>query len=58
MSGGAERRRRTTRRCFRKVLKDIVVKRLSGNMECISVEIFVNILSIKNITQRQFPDTY
>ncbi len=45
------------RRCFRKVVKDVVVRRLSRNMECITVEIFVNILSIKSIIQRQFPDT-
>jgi hypothetical protein len=29
------------------------VRRISGNIECISVEIFVNIPSIKNIPQRR-----
>jgi hypothetical protein len=51
---GAELRRRTTRRCFRKVLGDVVVRRISGNIECIFVEIYVDIPSIKNIPQRQF----
>ena len=58
MSGGTERRRRTIRRSFRKVLKDVVVRRISGNIEGISVEIFVNIPSIKNIPQRQFSRTH
>jgi len=54
VSGGAERRRRTTRSYFRKVLGDVLERRISGNIECISVEIYVNIPSIKNILQRQF----
>ena len=54
VSGGAERRRRTTRCCFSKGLEDVIVWTISENIECISVEIFVNIPSIKNIPQRQF----
>ncbi len=54
MSVGAERGRRMTGRCFRKVLEDVVVRRISGNIVCISVEIFVNIPSIENIPERQF----
>jgi hypothetical protein len=54
VSGGAERRRRTTRRCFRKIFEDIVVRRISGNVGCTSVENVVNIPSIKNRAQRQF----
>ncbi len=56
MSGGAERRRRTTRRYFRKVLEDVVVRRISGNVGCISVEIFMIISSIRNIRPRQFSE--
>ncbi len=52
MSGGAERRRRTTRRYFRKVLEDVVVRRISGNVGYISVEIFMIISSIRNIRPR------
>ncbi len=44
----------TTRRYFRKVLEDVVVRRISGNVGCISVEIFVNISSVRNIRPRQF----
>jgi hypothetical protein len=44
----------TTRRYFGKVLEDVVVRRISGNIGCISVEIFVNIPSIRNIPERQF----
>ena len=54
MSGGAERHRRTTRRYFRKIFKDIVVRRISGNVGCTSVENVVNIPSITNRAQRQF----
>ncbi len=56
MSGGAERRRRTTRRYFRKVLEDIVVRRISENVGYISVEIFMIISSIRNIRPRQFSE--
>ncbi len=54
MSGGAEPRRRTTRRFFRKVLEDVVVRRISGNVGCISVEIFMIISAIRNTRPRQF----
>ncbi len=54
MSGGAERRRRTTRHCFRNGLEDVVVRRISGNIEYILVEIYTDIPSITNIPQHQF----
>jgi hypothetical protein len=54
VSGGAKRRRRTTRCYFEKVLEDVVVSRISGNIGCISVEIFMNISSIRYMPQRQF----
>jgi hypothetical protein len=41
VSGGAERRRRTTRRCIRKVMKYVGVRRISRNVGRISIEIFV-----------------
>ncbi len=52
LSGGAERRRRTTRRYFEKVLEDVVVRGMSGNIMWIFVVIFVNISLIRNIPQR------
>jgi hypothetical protein len=39
-----------TRCYFGKVLEDVVVRRISENIERISVEIFVDILSIKEYT--------
>ena len=48
---GAKRRRRTTRCCIRKIMKDVVVRRISENARFISTEIFVNVPSIKNIPQ-------
>jgi len=51
VSGGAERRRRTTRRCIKKVLQDVVVRRIAANVRCIFIEIFVNVLLMKNIPQ-------
>jgi hypothetical protein len=52
VSGGAERRRRTTRRYFGKVLEDLVLRRMSGKIKWISVVIFVNISLIRYIPQR------
>ena len=49
VSGGAERHRRTTRRCIRKIMEDIIVRRILGNAGCMSIDIFVNVPSIKNI---------
>jgi hypothetical protein len=43
-----------TRRYFRKVLEDVVVRRISGNVGCIAVKIFVIILLIRNIRRDQF----
>ena len=43
-------------RCFREILEDVVVRRVIENIECIFVEIFVNIPSIKNISRRQFSE--
>jgi hypothetical protein len=51
ISGRAERRERTTRRWMRKVMEDVVVRRISGNVRSISIEVFVNGPSIKNIPQ-------
>ncbi len=56
MSGGAQRRRRTTRRCIRKEMKYVVVRRLWRHVGCISIEIFLNILSINSMPQRQFSE--
>jgi len=56
VSGGAERRRRTTRRSFRNVLEDVVVRRISVYVACIFVEIFLIISSIRNIRQGQFSE--
>ena len=56
VSDGAERRRRTTRRCIRKVMKYVVMRRVSRNVVCISIEIFVNIPSINSIAQREFSE--
>jgi len=55
VSGRAERRRRTTRRGFRKIVEDIVVRRMLRNVEYISLENIVSIPSIKNRSQREFP---
>ena len=49
MSGGAERRRRTSRRCLRMILEDVMVRTISGNIERISVETFVNIPETQHI---------
>ena len=54
VSGGAERRRRTTRRSFRRVLEYVAVRIIPGNTGCIPVEIYANIPLIKNIPQHQF----
>ena len=51
VSGGAERRRRTTRRCIGKVIEDVVVRRTCGNLRCISIQLFMNVSSRKNIPQ-------
>jgi hypothetical protein len=53
---GVRIRTGTTRRYFRKVLEDVVVRRISGNVGCISVEIFMIISSIRNIRPRQFSE--
>ena len=55
MSGGAERRRRATRCGFRKIVEDIVVRRMLRNVGYISLENIVNIPWIKNRLQREFP---
>jgi hypothetical protein len=44
----------TTRRYFRRLLEDVVVRRISGNVGCISVEIFMIISSVRNIPRLQF----
>jgi hypothetical protein len=44
----------TTRRYFRKVMEDVVVRKISGNVGCISIEIFVIVSSIRNIRRGQF----
>ncbi len=56
VSGGAERRRRTPRRSWRKVLEDVVVRRISINVASIFVEIFLIISSIRNVRQSQFSE--
>ncbi len=44
---------RATKRCLRKVLEGVIVRTIPGNIQCISVETFVNIPLIK-MPQRQF----
>jgi hypothetical protein len=43
-----------TRRYFRMVLEDVVVRRISGNVGYIAVKIFVIISLIRNIRRDQF----
>ena len=38
-----------TRRCLRKILEDVIVRTISGNIERISVETFVNIPETQHI---------
>jgi len=55
VSGGAERRRRTTRRCIRKVMKAVAVRRIIRNVRCISMEVLGNVFTIKNPGRRFRP---
>jgi hypothetical protein len=54
VSGGAERRRRTTRRCIRNAMEYVLVRRISANAGCISLVTFVMISSMKSTPQYQF----
>jgi hypothetical protein len=45
-----------TRRCIRKVMKYVVMRRVSRNVVCISIEIIVYISSINSIAQREFSE--